>query len=407
MRCATSARRFAEDVHAAGKPLAVFWTADRSNEPLPIQASVVVREGPYRSRFDARDVVMPGFHEDLVIDLLDGEAPVRDKGSEPIVGFCGLAGRRTSWKHRAKLVAYHARNLATQRWMDVSPYKGENLRAAAIEALSNAPGVRTNFLVRDRGVFFVDAPASSLVDVRRDYVQNALDSDYLIVCRGSGNCFTRLYEAMCLGRIPVFIDTDCVLPWEDRIDWRASCVYLDESDLPNLGERVRAFHDSLSPEEFRSLQLRNRQLWLQHLSPRGFFSTLTSHWSADRGCDTEHAVCPPGARTLNQWIKSSLSSAALRFSGEPLCLLDRYIASTGVHRRTPRVESIAPCVAPWSSSVRRLWRDGRTDRDRSTETGPRADGWVRWSLATTLRAIHVAARSRPGRRPRSGAAWAN
>jgi hypothetical protein len=272
------AQRFADEALGAGKPLVVFWTADRSNEPLPIPASVVVREGPYRSRFDRRDVVMPGFHEDLVAELLGGRTPIREKGPEPIVGFCGLAGRRTSWSHRAKLVAYHARNLATQRWADVSPYKGENLRAAALDLLVEAPGVRTNFLVRERGVFFVDAPAASLTDVRQEYLQNALESDYLLVCRGSGNCFTRLYEAMCLGRIPVFVDTDCVLPWEDRIDWRSSAVFLEESELPQIGARVRAFHDSISPDEFRGIQERNRELWLRHLSPKGFFTTLAAQW---------------------------------------------------------------------------------------------------------------------------------
>lgn len=273
-----AAGRFAASVSAAGVPLVVFWTADRSNEPLPIDAAVVVREGPYRSRLRPTDVVMPGFHEDLVTELLDGRAPIRDKGPDPIVGFCGLAGRRTTWQHRAKLVAYHARNLATQRWPDVSPYKGERLRADALDLLDAAPGVETNFVVRDRGVFFVDAAPASLVDVRRAYLDNAVASDYLLVCRGSGNCFTRLYEAMCLGRIPVFIDTDCVLPWEDRIDWRSSCVYLDESELQSIGARVRAFHDAIGPEEFRALQQRNRQLWLDHLSPRGFFTSLSAHW---------------------------------------------------------------------------------------------------------------------------------
>lgn len=273
-------RRFADEAAAAGKPLAVFWTADRSNEPLPIPSSVVVREGPYRSRFDSRDIVMPGFHEDLVVELLNGEIPVREKAATPVVGFCGLAGQRTSWSHRAKLVAYHGRNLATQRWIDVSPYKGENLRAEAIELLRAAPGVTTNFLVRDQGVFFVNAPAGSLVSVRQDYIDNAVASDYLLVCRGSGNCFTRLYEAMCLGRIPVFIDTDCVLPWEDRIDWRSSCVFLDESELADIGAKVREFHDAISPEDFKALQLRNREIWQRLLSPKGFFSTLARQWAA-------------------------------------------------------------------------------------------------------------------------------
>jgi len=47
----------------------------------------------------------------------------------------------------------------------------------------------------------------------------------------------RLYEALCCGRIPVFIDTDCVLPYDFMIDWKKYFVWVDQSELPLIAEK--------------------------------------------------------------------------------------------------------------------------------------------------------------------------
>lgn len=110
--------------------------------------------------------------------------------------------------------------------------------------------------------------------VRREYVTNTVESDYVLCARGVGNWSFRLYETLSLGRIPVFIDTDCVLPVEDHIDWRSLCVWVDRTEIGHIGEKIAAFHDSLTDGEFVARQHECRRAWARYLSPLGYFSTL-------------------------------------------------------------------------------------------------------------------------------------
>jgi hypothetical protein len=112
--------------------------------------------------------------------------------------------------------------------------------------------------------------------VRAEFVRNVIDSDYVACVRGGGNFSLRLYETLCCGRIPIVIDTDCVLPFADSIDWPSHAVFCDAGELHSLSDKVAAFHRALGPERFGALQTQARRLWLQWLSPLGFFSRLAT-----------------------------------------------------------------------------------------------------------------------------------
>jgi hypothetical protein len=104
-----------------------------------------------------------------------------------------------------------------------------------------------------------------------------MDSDYVLCSRGFGNYSYRLYESLACGRIPVFVDTDCVLPYDFVIDWKRYCVWVDQSDLDSIPDRVAEFHDDLSPQQFEDLQLECRRLWEKWLAPEGFFAQFARH----------------------------------------------------------------------------------------------------------------------------------
>ncbi len=86
-----------------------------------------------------------------------------------------------------------------------------------------------------------------------------------------GNFSVRFYETLCLGRIPIFIDTDCLLPFQDQIDYKALFPWIDANDLPHAAEILRDFHARLSAEDFLGLQKTCRHLWLEHMTPDGFY----------------------------------------------------------------------------------------------------------------------------------------
>ena len=267
--------QFVQNAEQAGKPVIVFFTGDCSDEEIPIKNAAIFRGSIYRSRKKPNDFAFPYFCGDFVKGHFSNELPVRHKREKPVVGFCGFA-RKKSWEMRLKEPLYHAVMLARQRRLGLSPYTGQILRTRALEILENSSRVDTNFIKRDNSFF--GKRSEQKEKARFEYVHNMVESDYLLCCRGVANYSNRLYEILSCGRIPVFIDTDCVLPYEFEIDWKKYCVWVDEKELPWIDEKVADFHSQLSPKEFIDLQHECRKLWKEWLSPEGFFNNLYRHF---------------------------------------------------------------------------------------------------------------------------------
>lgn len=270
---------FAAAVQRAGKRLLVFFDSD-SEEEIPLPEAIVFRPSLYRSDPRAGTLPLPGWSGDLLLNHCEGVLTPREKSPVPVVGFCGATELRVqSWK---------------SRWSGRSqepPHERAAfaLRNDVLDHLQRSGVVRTNF-IRRRGYFGGSIarprwkrllfPAASAWDphagerVRREFVENLGNSDYVVCVRGSGNFSTRLYEALCMGRIPLIIDTDCVVPFSERPEWSTLTVWCPASDLPSAGARVAAFHDALTPREFVDRQYACRRFWEERLSPEGFFGHL-------------------------------------------------------------------------------------------------------------------------------------
>jgi hypothetical protein len=259
-----AAQAFAARAQEAGKPVIVFYVSD-ADDAVPVDGAIVLRTSMYESTRRPGEFAQPAWSEDFLERYYGGELPVRTRGRQPVVGFCGLAPRvqrrLLRWRERA------------------SP--ASDVRARVLQVLRDAPGVRSNFTIRS--AFLGGAIVNGRVDpaamlrVRREYVENMADSDYVVCARGAGNFSYRLYETLSLGRIPVFVNTDCVLPFDFEIDWRDYVVWVDESEVERAGEIVTAFHERLSDSEFEELQRACRRLWEERISPQGFFAHLDDH----------------------------------------------------------------------------------------------------------------------------------
>ena len=118
---------------------------------------------------------------------------------------------------------------------------------------------------------------------RRAFLQDALASPYGLVVRGSGNYSFRLYELMALGRIPLVVDTDSVLPWPERIPWEEISVRVPYRSVRRIGPLLHAFHRRFAadPAAFAALQERIRSLWTAHLSEVGFYRTVCEQLRAE------------------------------------------------------------------------------------------------------------------------------
>ncbi|AGY58646.1 exostosin domain-containing protein [Gloeobacter kilaueensis] len=277
------AHQLAARARAAGKRLVVFYPDD-ATAPVPLDNALVFRTSLLRSRRAKNEFVLPGWSEDFVERYSGGEVQLRRKRTRPVVGYCGydaLCRTNGGWKARLRLrlgatpvLPKLAHSVGIELTRHPLPWLyGSRVRSQALYILAESPRIACNFLLRDR----LHHSESLALEARRQFVANMLNSDYILCARGGGNFSYRFYETLSCGRIPVLIDTDCELPFGRWIDWQRYCVWVKEDDLPHIAERIEAFHARLSPREFSQLQLACRRLWVEWLSPTGFFANFHRH----------------------------------------------------------------------------------------------------------------------------------
>ncbi|MDP9173363.1 MAG: glycosyltransferase family 47 protein [Planctomycetota bacterium] len=248
---------------------AVFTSWGDADIPVQVPYGTVYRHSlNARTRFK-NELAMPAFCADPLDDF-GGMTLTREKTLYPSVAFCGFVSnplmrsiyRMSGRKEKAA---------------------GLTLRSQVLRSFRH-PDVRTDFIRRNsffagtQSRFHHDADAQATV--WQEFLHNVLDSDYTICVRGTGNFSYRFYEVLAAGRIPVFINTDCVLPFEDEIDWRRHCVWIEKDELADAAEIVAFFHASLSNDEFVALQMENRALWENRLSPLAFYRSALANAAA-------------------------------------------------------------------------------------------------------------------------------
>jgi hypothetical protein len=255
-------RRLAAEAAAAGKSILVFCDDDR-DLLVDLPNAIVFKCSLYASRRALREFAQPAFGRDVLAERGADLAP-RPKTGAPSVGFCGLAPPlgAAGIAHRVRRSA--ARRLRAWGLKDASSYPA---RAGAIDVLRADRRIVTDFLIR--GDTMWELHERTPAEWRGEFLDNLLGNDYALCARGNGNYSFRLYEALSAGRIPVFIDTDCVLPCED-VDWREVFPHVDGSELRHLPDRILEFHEGMTSAEFEERQRLCRSLWERYLSPDGF-----------------------------------------------------------------------------------------------------------------------------------------
>ena len=265
--------------HLEGGRRVVVWVEGDQEIDLDHPRAVLFEHGPDRRRRRAVHAWPVLIHDHLVARF-DGDVDPQPRGARPRVGFCGQAD--APWTGHLRLLAGKAR-LRLQHALGrtdrlAGPWASHlRLRRRALDALADDPRVATDFVVRDRyraGLVTHAERADRTSPTATEFFDNIRRTAYTVCVRGGGNFSTRLYETLCLGRIPVIVDSDLVLPWVGRVPWDELAVIVPADRLDELADRVVAHHAGLDDEAFLDLQQRCRDLWVERLSVDGFFAHL-------------------------------------------------------------------------------------------------------------------------------------
>jgi hypothetical protein len=263
-------KAFAEKANVAakekGKKLLVFYNSDDPS-PINLDNSIILRTSFLSSARKQNEFAFPGWSVDFIKQYSGGKLNILRKQTYPEVSYCGYVD---STEESTLGIKARFRRLFVKPAEDFFA-KGAAVRGKAVRRLQHDKNVKYNFIIRQG--FWAEGLADKKA-ARKQYAENMLQSPYALVARGAGNFSYRLYEVMSCGRIPLFINTDCVLPYENFIDWKKSCVWVEEKDIEQVSSVLARFHHSISEEEFEILQNNNRKIYEEWLSPTGFFKNL-------------------------------------------------------------------------------------------------------------------------------------
>ncbi len=276
------AERFAQQVRRAGKPLLVFFEGDTEAD-VPFENAVVFKNSLFASQRKRNEFAIPAWSQDFTQKYLAGHLPIRRKQAKPVVSFCGYAppyGLPWGKQKLQGLLRLGASFAGITRRFPAAA--GHSARARALHAHSHNKRVETRLIARDKFAFsmggsLLPGGRENAQTFRDAFLSNMIESDYVICARGYGNYSLRLYEALSCGRIPILINTDCVLPYDFAIDWKQHCLWVEERDLSSLGDRVADYHAALSGQQYVERQHECRRLWDEWLSPVAFFANLHRH----------------------------------------------------------------------------------------------------------------------------------
>jgi len=257
---------YADMAKKANIPLYVFAFGD-SNEHLAFDPRAwVFCLSVYGSSMRPRDIVVPTTAQDF------GDITLRPKAEKPVVSFCGFAAFKTprQWLgYMAKNVVWEVRSWANPVLR--ARKQGIYWRRAVLGACARSGLVRTNFILRRS---FSGAARTIELDpaqARKEFIASIVDADFVLTPKGDGNYSNRFLETLALGRIPVLVDTDMVLPGKEYIPYEKIMVHVPMRDVRNTPRYIRAFYDSLSPSEWEERQHLARSVFTDQLRQDVFF----------------------------------------------------------------------------------------------------------------------------------------
>ncbi|WP_417289526.1 hypothetical protein [Corallibacter sp.] len=268
------AHAFIEKAQASNIPIWITMQGDLGL-PIPSMEHVIVfRASGYKSKLPDTHKGLPIFINDPLKTYYKTTTPFPTTyQNKPLVGFCGQATTRQAVRLKEVLNVWR-RNILFR--LGKTPFLPEQvmstsyLRGSMLDKLSKAPTIEDTFILRKKYRAGAQTQETRYATTMAFY-NNIKDTNYVLCVRGAGNFSVRFYETLAMGRIPVYIHTDGLLPLEHKIPWKKHVVWVDYKERHLVVQKVAAFHEQLSPKAFKDLCMANRALWEDLLTLNGFF----------------------------------------------------------------------------------------------------------------------------------------
>ncbi len=152
--------------------------------------------------------------------------------------------------------------------------------AAILSIRQEAPELRffaqlhDSFVVQGNSFFIKECSKEELERRQSVFVRSLHDSICILCPPGVGPQSVRLYETMCMGRLPVLFDYKTLYPFPDKIDYSAFALIIPAEKLMHTGALLKEWLKRHSPEELSQKAVLARKVWWDYFSPAQYSRRL-------------------------------------------------------------------------------------------------------------------------------------
>lgn len=176
----------------------IFFLNCDFREPLYFENTIIFRTSIEYSKIQINEKILPIIWP----EKLGKFTHFLPKDKLPIVGFCGCLNTNIMRKIMALLII-----------------KNDN--------------IKHNFILRKQ---FLAKEIPDKEKTKQDFYENINNSHFTLCINGLGNFSIRFYQTLSCGRIPVFLETDTILPFSNKIDW--DNIIIKDKNPKNLVKKI-------------------------------------------------------------------------------------------------------------------------------------------------------------------------
>ena len=124
------------------------------------------------------------------------------------------------------------------------------------------------------------APGMDKQKAREEFYENIESNLFAFCYRGCGNFSYRFYQIMSMGRIPILINTNTVIPFWDEIICKHNIgIIIDEKDIKSKKKDIIIeIKEYYNKNDLFEIQKNNRKLYEKYFSPSGFLENITKFY---------------------------------------------------------------------------------------------------------------------------------
>lgn len=153
--------------------------------------------------------------------------------------------------------------LQRQKWLIV--------RWKVVKNLENS-NYKFNYIKRD-----IVLNPKVVWDLRKQYIDNINNSTFIMVARWHWNHAYRLYECMSVGKIPLFIDTNCRLPLEDRINYKDLFLWIPYKNINDIDKYINEYLHK-HKNELDKIEDEIKNIYATNLRMYPFYQKILNWW---------------------------------------------------------------------------------------------------------------------------------